>query len=495
MPITSHFVLQSTVALLTAGLLTLLGIVGMTIWLAERAQISFVDLIEARDTRGSAVELRNAVQSAESSQRGYLVTGNEIYLAPYGNAKASAQRQLRSLKQALARYSQAEVMLARLIAVLDDKFKEMDETTALKSDRKDTEAMALVQTNRGKALMDEANLFLSGIIRSADERLTTGVSEQRSNAHRLRLASIIGGVVIVLMVGGAAVTVLRYTREIVTTRDEVHTLNASLEHRVADRTADLTKANEEVQRFAYIVTHDLRAPLVNIMGFTSELETSVKSLHAFVEKSQPARDPADPLVEQARLAATVDVPEAIDFIRSSTKKMDGLINAILKLSREGRRQLRPEAVDLKDLVEASSAANQHQLAEAEGEIKLNFEVSTVFTDKLALEQVIGNLLDNAIKFRVANRPLKIRIQTFARPGQITIEVADNGRGIAERDLERVFELFRRSGVQDQPGEGIGLAHVRTMVRNLGGDVTVSSVLNEGTAFRIVLPTHLEISHR
>ena len=80
MPITSHFVLQSTVALLTAGLLTLLGIVGMTIWLAERAQISFVDLIEVRDTRGSAVELRNAVQSAESSQRGYLVTGTRSTL-------------------------------------------------------------------------------------------------------------------------------------------------------------------------------------------------------------------------------------------------------------------------------------------------------------------------------------------------------------------------------------------------------------------------------
>ena len=501
MPITSRFALQSTVALLAAGLLTLIGIVGMTIWLGERAQISFADVIEARDTRGFAVELRNALQTAESSQRGYLVTGNQIYLAPYGNAKASAQRQLRSLKRALARYPQAKVMLSRLAEVLDDKFKEMDETIALKSDRKEAEAMGIVQTNRGKALMDEANLFLSGIIRAADDRLTDGVGEQRTNAYWLRLASIIGGAVIILMVGGAALTVLRYTREIVTARDEVRTLNAGLEARVADRTADLSRANDEVQRFAYIVTHDLRAPLVNIMGFTSELENSVKSLHAFVDKAQPAINPGDPMVEQARLAATVDVPEAIDFIRSSTKKMDGLINAILKLSREGRRQLRPEQVDLNELIRTSAATVQHQLAEAQGETDLGIEVATMVTDKLALEQVIGNLLDNAIKFRAADRPLKIKIRTsFAPLGRIGIEIADNGRGIAERDLERVFELFRRSGMQDQPGEGIGLAHVRTIVRNLGGDVTVSSVLNEGTSFHVLLPRILnlpepETSHR
>ena len=103
MPITSRFVVQSTIGLLAVGFLTLLGIVGMTIWLGERAQVYFNDVIEARDTRGSAVELRNALQTAESSQRGFLVTGNEIYLAPYDSAKALARATARDLKRALAR--------------------------------------------------------------------------------------------------------------------------------------------------------------------------------------------------------------------------------------------------------------------------------------------------------------------------------------------------------------------------------------------------------
>ena len=74
-----------------------------------------------------------------------------------------------------------------------------------------------------------------------------------------------------------------------------------------------------------------------------------------------------------------------------------------------------------------------------------------------------------------------------------IEVADNGRGIADTDLERIFEPFRRSGAQDQPGDGIGLAYVRTLVRNLGGDVTVASELGKGTTFQILLPADLPAS--
>jgi signal transduction histidine kinase len=494
MSLTGRFVAQSTIALLAIGFLTLLGIVGTTIWLGERARIYFDDVIEARDIRASAVELRNAVQTAEGSQRGFLLTGNEIYLAPYGTAKTIAQRHLDDLKRALAASAQAEVMLERLTAIMTEKFDEMDRTIALKSDRRDGEALALIRTNRGKALMDEANVFFSGIIRAADERLTVGVGEQRENATMLRWVSIIGGFVIMLVVAGVSVTVLRYTREIARARDEVRVLNAGLEERVRERTADLVRANDEVQRFAYIVTHDLRAPLVNIMGFTSELEGSVNSLQALIDKSKAAVDPSDPVAEQARLAATVDVPEAIGFIRSSTKKMDGLIKAILKLSREGRREQRPERIDLGEVIQASAAAIRHQLDEAGGDLALRLGVSTIVTDRLSLEQILGNLLDNAVKFRSNGRPLRIEVRTgTASGGHIDIEVADNGRGIAEQDRERVFELFRRSGPQDHPGEGIGLAHVRTLVRNLGGDITVSSALDKGTTFRVVLPHTLQAS--
>jgi signal transduction histidine kinase len=493
MPITTRFFVQSTTALLLVGFLALLGIVGTTFWLAERAQVYFNDVIEARDARGAAVELRNAVQTAESSQRGFLFTGNEIYLAPYDTAKTLAQRQLNALGQMLASYKDARASLQRLTAIITEKIREMDQTIALKRDRRDAEALAIVRTNRGKALMDEANVFFSGIISATDDRLTTGVGEQKANAAWLRWFSIIGGMIIVAVIGGATVTVLRYTRELGAARDEVSILNTGLEERVRSRTAQLAKANAEIQRFAHIVTHDLRAPLVNIMGFTSELETSMNAVRALVDQAEAGGGPRDTAVKDARVAVSQDLPEAIGFIRSSTLKMDNLINAILKLSREGQRLLRPERLDLRSLIEASAAAIQHQLSQAGGEINIELDLPPIFSDRLSLEQIFGNLLDNAVKYRSKDRPVRIDL----RPGAVSrdrigIEIADNGRGIAEQDRERIFELFRRSGVPDQPGEGIGLAHVLTLVRNLGGEISVTSVLDQGTTFRLVLPRSLQV---
>ncbi|HCO56030.1 MAG TPA: histidine kinase, partial [Pelagibacterium sp.] len=289
--------------------------------------------------------------------------------------------------------------------------------------------------------------------------------------------------------GGAIWAVLSYTQELANARRAVEQANAGLEERVRERTADLGKANEEIQRFAYIVTHDLRAPLVNIMGFTSELEASLGPINALVESH--AGDPDDPVVVEARQTATEDLPEAIGFIRSSTKKMDGLINAILKISREGRRDLKAERIDLEALVESTVSAVRHQVAETDGDVVIKVATPPVFSDRLALEQILGNLLDNAIKYRHPERPIAITIEgRQERDGRIVIDVIDNGRGISAEDHDRVFELFRRSGNQNVPGEGIGLAHVRIMARNLGGDIQLQSNPDHGTTFTVIVAPDL-----
>ena len=114
MPISSRYFVQSTTALLLVGFLALLGIVGMTFWLGERAQVYFNEVIAARDARSAAVDLRNAVQTAESSQRGFLFTGNEIYLASYGPAKALAERQLAAVNRLLVSYDGINASLAAI---------------------------------------------------------------------------------------------------------------------------------------------------------------------------------------------------------------------------------------------------------------------------------------------------------------------------------------------------------------------------------------------
>jgi signal transduction histidine kinase len=104
-----------------------------------------------------------------------------------------------------------------------------------------------------------------------------------------------------------------------------------------------------------------------------------------------------------------------------------------------------------------------------------------------VDQVFSNLIDNALKYLVDGRPGKIAVLGRREAGMVVITVQDNGRGIASRDLERVFELFRRAGNQDRPGEGIGLAHVKALVRRLGGTIECTSNLGEGSVFSVRLP--------
>jgi signal transduction histidine kinase len=167
--------------------------------------------------------------------------------------------------------------------------------------------------------------------------------------------------------------------------------------------------------------------------------------------------------------------------------MEGLIGAILKLSREGRRTLRPEPLDMVALVRGLADAIRHQTEAADATIAIAPDLPPVVADRLAVEQIVGNLLDNAVKYLDPARPGRIAVTSEARGLRVAFRVADNGRGIAPQDRARVFELFRRAGPQDREGEGIGLAYVKALVRSLGGRIELESELGAGTTFTIVLP--------
>lgn len=494
MPIANKNFVRTTAILLLIGMLALVAIVGTSIWLVEQTQNHFDEVIEARQARAATVDLRSALQDIETSQRGYILTGEDNYLDPYRASRSTVLDRYERLRTILLPYPRATEPMERLLEGINLKVAEIDETIELVRGGNVEAAVEIVRTDRGKVIMDEARELFTAIIDAADERLDAGAQLQRETANWLRLTTLLGALVICAVVGTAVWMALRYTRELLDAREEVRELNTGLEQRINERTQDLVRANEEVQRFAYIVTHDLRAPLVNIMGFTSELDTTMKTIQTYVLAD------GEPLGEQeikdARLAASEDLPEAIGFIRSSTRKMDALINAILKISRDGRRPLKPERIDLKELIEANANTMQHQVADSEGRIEVDVAVPPILSDRLSLEQIIGNLLDNAVKYRAPDRPIEIDVSARKMNGrQIVIDVKDNGRGIADQDHQRVFDLFRRSGTQDKPGEGIGLAHVRTLVRNLGGDITLESEFGRGTTFRVTLPEKLPTVQR
>jgi signal transduction histidine kinase len=490
MPISSISFVRVTILSILIGLVALLAIVAVNLWLVRQAAVFSATVALATGERAAVVDLRNTLDDAETGQRGYLLTGNKDYLAPYDDAQRRVHEN-RDRIAALAKSDPAmEGDVAKLTTLTEAKLAELQKTIGLFDAGERDEALKLVNSDLGRQLMDEARELFSAMIARAEARIADASKSQQNSIVALQWVTIGGALVILLVVGGSVWAVLSYMRQLQEARQEVSVLNVNLEQRVRERTADLGRANEEIQRFAYIVTHDLRAPLVNIMGFTSELETSLTSIQSYI-KQQSDGATQDEVAKEAQIAALEDVPEAVSFIRSSTRKMDGLINAILKLSREGRRALKPEWISLDTLFKTAAANLQHQIDDAGGAVAIDTRVSALVSDRLALEQIVGNLLDNAVKYRAPDRALRIQIRAHEARGQrIIVEVEDNGRGIAAQDHERVFDLFRRSGAQDTQGEGIGLAHVRSMVRNLGGEITLRSQIEHGTTMQLNLPRDL-----
>lgn len=246
MPISTRQYVSSTLALLAVGFMALCVILGTNIWLGERARTYSRQVIEARDVKTFAEDLRAALQTAESSQRGYLYTGNEIYLAPYDLAKDRAQKAASNLRPSLTSYTSLTAAVERLNATITEKVEEMDRLIQLKQVRDDDTAQKLVRTNRGKLLMDEINLFINGVVLAADSRLSELVQEQSENALFLRLVSIIGTLIILAVALAAILTIVRYTRELNLARNDLASANDRLEQRVAARTAELAVANAEM---------------------------------------------------------------------------------------------------------------------------------------------------------------------------------------------------------------------------------------------------------
>jgi len=249
----------------------------------------------------------------------------------------------------------------------------------------------------------------------------------------------------------------------------------TLEQQVEERTIDLQEINEELKNFTYIVSHDLRSPLVSIVGFSSEIKEDIDD----VETSLSEIDVKSDIKE---IVANT-IPESLGFINKAAEKMEGLINNILALSRMGRRELIIEQVNSVDIVNRNLKAIAYQLEDVDVSLKA---LPVLASDAISLEQIFGNLLGNAVKFLQSEGRGKIEIWAEEQQDYWQFYIRDNGKGIAEQDIPHIFELFKRVGEQQAKGDGMGLTYVQTLVRRLGGKISCESTLGIGTTFKFSL---------
>lgn len=460
---------------LVLGFLVVLGVGIVTTRTVAATEVYNAQVREALVTIGAADSVTLSMLEMNSAQRGFILSRDPAFRGRYAAAEQSLDKDLADLKAQFGEVGVPAELAEQVNRATNERIIGFHEVERLLSEG-DMELAAAYSTS-ARLFTDNVREAMGKIKQIAFARLVDRQRAASRAGDRAYLLTITGLTIASLLILGSIVLLSRRSRELQTANEEVRELATTLEQRVEARTADLEEANEEIQRFAYIVSHDLRSPLVNIMGFTAELEETQETIAAFINAPESAAP------EDVRAAVLEDMPEAMGFIRSSTGRMDRLIKAILQISREGRRSLTNDTIAL-DAMFAELTDSLSGQADAQFDVG---KLPAVAGDRVALEQVFGNLLDNAVKYLRPGVPGQISVTGETRGKRVIIRIRDNGRGIAAQDQRRVFELFRRSGEQDQPGEGIGLAHVQALVRRLGGNIEVESVLGEGSCFTVNLP--------
>jgi light-regulated signal transduction histidine kinase (bacteriophytochrome) len=232
---------------------------------------------------------------------------------------------------------------------------------------------------------------------------------------------------------------------------------------LAAKADDLARSNGELQQFAYVASHDLQAPLRNIVSFSRIL------------------------TERYAGALDAEGREFLGFVREGAMSMHGLINDLLDLSRVETRGGQFVQCDLNRVLDDAMEVLELELEPTRARVEYS-GLPSLQADPLQLQKLFENLISNAVKFQTAGQQPVVRITARMEAHECRIEVLDNGIGIEARHLDQIFVIFRRLHTVDKyPGTGIGLAICRKIIDRHGGRIWVDSEPGRGSRFHIALP--------
>jgi signal transduction histidine kinase len=404
----------------------------------------------------------SAVESMESEVRGYVATGDGAFLSQQQTWGSTPEEHLRRLRVLTADNPRQQGNLDRLNPLMERKLAFQHQLIALRSERGPVPAAELLAHREGTTLMSEICALIAAMEAEENGLLAVRQAASRASAGRATRATVLGSVLAVVLMVVAGWIIHRDATERKRAENKVAELNAGLERRVTDRTAELLAANQELEAFTYSVAHDLRAPLRHAQGFSrSVLEDFGGQL---------------PQAGQDYLH---------DIVRS-TQHMGRLIDGLLGLARIGRQEPRLEVTGLGVIV-------QQVLQDLKSDVK-DRDISWQIGDLLFVEcdpglmkQVFYNLIANAVKYTRPRHPAVIEVGQTAHDGQPVIFVKDNGVGFNMKYSGKLFGVFQRlHRREDFEGTGIGLATVQRIVRKHGGRIWAEAELDKGAAFYFTL---------
>lgn len=402
-----------------------------------------------------------AVLNLETSARGFVISGDESFLEPLHEAVVDLPVLLariarhRPLGDELDWNRQVEEVghLVNLRRV------HSEELIGLRRAGETETAMRTVAAGGGKRTTDEIRTRLDRMDRTARQRLQSHLERLQQQTELTRATVITGLTVAVLFLGFATVRVTRDLGE----RRRAELALAAINRELEMQTARLREANRELEAFSYSVSHDLRAPLRGVDGFSRML----------------AEDYGSRLDDEGR--------RLLGVIRSEAHRMGQLIDDLLNFSRAGRQQLQPAAVDMVQLArEVAAELTSHHRGTAP-EVVVH-DLPPAWGDRALLKQVWANLLANALKFSAGRQPPRLELGGGREPAACTYFVRDNGVGFDPRHGHKLFGVFQRLHAESEfEGTGVGLALVQRIIHRHGGTVRAEGRPGDGATFHFTLP--------
>lgn len=420
--------------------------------------------MQVQHLTGCLTLLRAHARDIESGERGYYLTGEERFLSPLEQAHftlGSLVRQTRAQTQELPRYHQ---QVERVIALVELRFAEASQGVEMKRRGTGSGADFAHRLIQSQDTMDAIRLEVKDLLTELTRDETAILDAQHAFSKWSFLFFSAGSLVMIGVIVWLYNVLLRYLYERDVANENLKTSNTYLEARIEERTRDLTHANEELQQFAYVASHDLQEPLRTITSFSQLLAMRYKG----------------------RLDSDAD--EFIGYITTSSRRMTDLINGLLALARLRKSGHPTTPVSFEALVEQAESSLQAAIRES-GALIVSGPLPSLVVDSVQFSQVFQNLISNAIKYRRSEPPV-IRIEALRDEASWMFSVEDNGRGFDPQFAERIFGLFQRLNNRED-GTGMGLSIARKIVERHGGRMWAQSNDGVGSTFFFSLPVSLE----
>src|SRR6266850_2522270 len=430
-----------------------------SVWGNFRASAAAHERSAANRRRIALFHLETIMEEAIRGERGYLLTGDSLFLRPYVDARDSLPAALRSATALFAELPAAAQRFGTLAPMAQDGMAVFSHTVGLDKTGNRAGAIQIVRQGRGKALMDAIRDTINALLAEDDARASR-LDARATTADRLAIVTNVGaGLVAMAFLVGAVLTINRD----ITRREQAEAALRESERQLAAQYRRLEELEGLRDNLVHMLVHDLRSPLTAIRANLDLIQL----------------DAAD--------ALTPELAESIDHTRTAAIRMTDMVGDVLDVSRMEAGQLPLERAELDlgalaaEAMASVGASERVRLEQLPGSVR-------AFCDASLIRRVIANLAANAMKFTPAHGQILVRVTADAS-GQ-NVSIADTGPGIPQEYHEKIFEKFGQAEASQagaQRSSGLGLTFCKLAVEAHGGRIGVESAIGKGSTFWFTLP--------